>query len=92
MGAPVLTGELGTESGKARVLGAFQRFPKSRGPVGAPKVVGTARCAVTARKAGGTIRMRPSERRFMERFYLLCLCEMTMFTTHPDKAAPRRAR
>ncbi len=35
-------------------------------PVHEPKVVGTARCAVTARKAGGTIRMRPAERRFME--------------------------
>jgi hypothetical protein len=32
-------------------------------------MVGTARCAVTARKAGGTIRMRSSERRFMESFH-----------------------
>ncbi len=32
-----------------------------------PAMVGTARCAVTARKAGGTIRMRSFARRFMER-------------------------
>jgi hypothetical protein len=32
-----------------------------------PKVVGTARCAVTARIAGGMVRMRPPKPRFMER-------------------------
>jgi hypothetical protein len=31
-----------------------------------PKVVGTARCAVTARKAGGIIHTRSPDRRFME--------------------------
>ena len=47
-----------------RELMTIERFSNYK-----PEVVGTARCAVTARKAGGMVPMRSPARRFMEGSY-----------------------